>query len=234
MPSSTWVESKKQAEKVEKTKALLAWIKENRETFWGGVAITAAVVAFVIFFTASYSKLQKNAWQALFMAQQHSYSGNTEEGRKIIDNIVKNYSRSSAVPFALMLQADLDFAKGNYEEAEKTYTQAMKKADNELMPVLMFNIAKTYEARHNWDETIKAYQNFLKKYPGHYTAPEVHTNLAVILSRAGKEAESKAAFERIIVIYPDTPWAEQAKKILNPPAEEPARNVKQDGRKAKK
>ena len=231
MPSSTWVESKKQAEKIEKTKNFLSWIKENRETFWGGVAIIAAVIAFVIFFTASYSKLQKNAWQSLFMAQQNAYSGNTEESLKIIDNIVKNYSRSSAVPFAMMLQADLDFAKGNYEESEKTYMQAMKKADSELVPVLMFNIAKTYEARHNWDEAVKAYENFLKKYPGHYTAPEIHTNLAVVYSRAGKESESKAAFERIIVIYPDTPWAEQAKKILNPPAEEPAKNVKQANKK---
>ena len=231
MPSSTWIESKKKVEPVKKSMALVDWIRENRETFWGGVAIVAAVIAFAIFFSVSYSKVQKNAWQALFMAQQNSYAGNMDESKKIIADLVKNYGRSSAVPFALMLDGDIDFAKGQYEEAEQSYSKALKKAESQLEPVLLFNIAKTYEARRNWDEAIKRYESFLKKYPGHYTAPEVHTNLAIVFARSGKAAESKAAFEKITVLYPDTEWAEQAKATLNPA---PVSEGKTEGNKAKK
>jgi len=226
MPSSTWVESKKQAEEIKKSKAAVDWIKENRETFWGSIAIIAAVIAFIVFFTASYAKVQKNAWQSLFMAQQNAYGGNVDQALKIIGDIAKNYGRSSAVPFAVMMEGDINFAKGNFEEAEKSYEHAMKKADSELVPVLLFNIAKTYEARRNWDETIKAYENFLKKYPGHYTAPEVHTNLAIVYARAGKNEQSKEAFEKIMVLYPDSVWADQAKSTLNPPAAPAKENAK--------
>ena len=59
MPANTWVESKKEVETVKKSQALIDWIKENRETFWGSVAVIAATIAFVIFFTASYAKTQK-------------------------------------------------------------------------------------------------------------------------------------------------------------------------------
>ncbi|MBO4556210.1 MAG: hypothetical protein J5706_05570, partial [Elusimicrobiales bacterium] len=79
MPSSTWVESKKKTEQVKKSKAVIDWIKENRETFWGGIGIFAAIVLFIVFFSANYSKVQKNAWQSLFMAQQNAYGGNIEQ-----------------------------------------------------------------------------------------------------------------------------------------------------------
>lgn len=216
MPSNTWVETKKKEETEVVKNSAIDWIKENRETFWAAVGIAVAVVAFIIFFAASYSKVQKNAWQALFMAQQNAYAGRIDEARKISTDIEKNYSRSSAVPFAIMLEGDLDFAGGKYEEAEASYRRAMKKAESGLMPVLYFNICKTYEARRNWDEAVKNYEAFLKKYSSHYSAPEVYMNMAACMFRGGKTEEAKAVFEKVLVLYPDTVWANQAKTVLNP------------------
>ena len=231
MPANTWVESKKEVETVKKSQALIDWIKENRETFWGSVAVIAATIAFVIFFTASYAKTQKNAWQALFIAQQNAYAGKIDEAKKISSDLIKNYSRSSAVPFAIMLEGDLDFAKGKFEEAEKSYRLAMKKAENTLLPVLLFNVGKTFEARHNWEETIKTYESFMKKYNSHYTAPEVYMNLAAAYARSGKSEEAKTAFSKITVLYPDTIWAQQAKAILNPPVKEQPKTGKKQTKK---
>lgn len=227
MPSNTWVESKKKEEAAVKKNTVIDWIKENRETFWAGVGITAAVIAFIIFFAASYSKVQKNAWQSLFMAQQNAYAGKIDEAKKISSDIVKNYGRSSAVPFAIMLEGDLDFAGGKYEEAEASYRKAMKKAESGLMPVLYFNICKTYEARRNWDEAVKNYETFLKKYPSHYSAPEVYMNMGACMFRGGKTEEAKAVFEKVLVLYPNTVWANQAKNVLNPqPQAKPAAGKK--------
>lgn len=226
MPSTTWIEDKKKVEQIQKSKALLDWIRENRETFWGSVGIVAAVIAFVVFFSVNYAKSQNNAWRALFMAQQNYYAGNKDDAKKIIDELVKNYGRSSAVPFAHMLEGSMEFAVGNYEEAEKKYSLALKKGNNGLAPVIMYDIAKTYEARMDWNKTIELYGDIIKKYPGHYIAPEVYTNMAVAYARAGKQEESKSAFEKITMLYPDTEWAEQAKETLNPTPKEPEKDTK--------
>src|SRR5574344_1299912 len=102
MPSKTWVASNDTVI-TNKSSRIYEWIKNNRETFFGSVAIVLAVIAFAIYFAVTYSKLQTKAWQSLFTAQQMTYSGNLEQGQKILGDIVNNYGRTSASAFALLL-----------------------------------------------------------------------------------------------------------------------------------
>lgn len=223
MPSKTWVASNDTVI-TNKSSRIYEWIKNNRETFFGSVAIVLAVIAFAIYFAVTYSKLQTKAWQSLFTAQQMTYSGNLEQGQKILGDIVNNYGRTSASAFALLLQGDINFSLGKFKEAETSYNDAIKKDNKTIIPVAMYNIGRVKESLRDLNGAKDAYADFIAKYPEHYMAPEVHTLLARTFMFLNDYESSKQTFEKIAVLYPDTTWSEQAKAMLTIPSE----NTKKD------
>jgi len=58
------------------------------------------------------------------------------------------------------------------------------------------------------------YSDFLTKHPEHFVAPEVHASLARTQELSGAKDLAKATYEKIVLLYPDTTWAMQAKARL--------------------
>ena len=57
-------------------------------------------------------------------------------------------------------------------------------------------------------------QKFLDSYQDHFLAPQVHASLARCLAALGDAAKAKAAYERIVFLYPETYWAQWAREKL--------------------
>jgi tetratricopeptide (TPR) repeat protein len=181
-----------------------------------------------------YAGLRETAWQNLFKAQQAGYSGNFSEAAKQLDSIETNFGGTSAWGFAVLTQGDLLFQQNKFEEAAAEYAKIVAKGIKDLMPFALYNLGKAKEAAADLPGARDQYKNFLASHPDHFMAPEVHYSLASVYELSRNAAEAKAAYEKIVLLYPETSWAMMAKaktapeqNDLKPPAPAPVTKAAQ-------
>lgn len=221
MPDSTWIHSGS-VEAPGKTDLALAWIKEHRDTLVGSLVILCGAAIFSVWFFFHYSERRDLAWGDLFRAQQNGYTGNFAEAAKLLDGVEANYRNTSAFGFAKLTRGDLLFRQGKFKEAAEAYADTEKTA-KDLRPFALYNRGKALEAALDLAGAQAQYKDFLAKYPDHYLAPEAQYSLARASELAGSPVEARTAYEKIVLLYPDTAWAASAKARLNPsPAPQPA------------
>lgn len=216
MPSDTWVASGKPDTAPARFEFALDWIRNNRETFIGSVVIFLAVAVFAVYFFIHYRDLRDTAWKNLFMAQQIGYGGNVPQAQQQLDAVVAAYGNTSAAPYATLTKGDMLFAQEKFKEAGAEYAKIFN--SKELAPFALYNAGKAKEADGDLPGAQALYSDFLAKEPEHFIAPEVHASLARTQELAGAGDLARTTYEKIVLLYPETSWAMQAKAKLNPPA----------------
>lgn len=212
MPENTWIATGSvQAEPSFLEKAL-DWIKNHRETFIGSVVILLGVIAFSAYFFVHYRGLRDTAWKNLFIAQQIGFQGNVPQAQEQLAAIERSYGRTSAAPYATMTKGDIFFAQGNFKEAGDEYAKVL--GDQEVGPFALYNLGKAKEAASDLPGAMAQYSEFLSKYPEHFMAPEAHASLARAQELSGSGDLARTSYEKIVLLYPDTGWAMQAKARL--------------------
>ncbi|MBI5743554.1 MAG: tetratricopeptide repeat protein [Elusimicrobia bacterium] len=220
MPDTTWIAGGKvENTGPSKPELALAWIKNNRETFIGSVVILLGAALFAVYFFIHYRDLRDAAWKNLFIAQQVGYQGNVPQAQQQLAAIETSYANTSAAPYAVMTQGDILFAQGKFKEAGDQYAKILN--DKEIGPFAVYNLGKSKEAAGDLAGAQAQYADFLAKYPEHFIAPEVHGSLARTQELAGAKDLARTTYEKIVLLYPDTSWAMQAKARLTGPAPAP-------------
>ena len=215
MPDSTWIQSGS-PQTPDKTAKILAWIKAHRDAVVGALVISAGAALLGLWVAFHYSGVRETAWKNLFIAQQTGLSGNLAEASKQLDAIETNYPGTSAWGFAALGKGDLLFRQGKFAEAADEYAKVVSKGRKDLAPFALYNQGRAKEAAADLAGAQGLYKDFLSLYPGHFLAPEAHLSLASALETAGNPAEAKAAYEKIVLLYPETSWAAAAKARLMP------------------
>ncbi|OIO03507.1 MAG: hypothetical protein COX65_02020 [Elusimicrobia bacterium CG_4_10_14_0_2_um_filter_56_8] len=213
MPSDTWIDSgKTDGVQAGKFDLALAWIQKNKETFIGSVVIVLAALVFSAYFVIHYRDLRDTAWKNLFMAQQIGYGGNMAQARQQLSAIETSYGRTSAAPYATLTKGDMLYAQGQFKEAGAEYSKLLSSKD--LAPFAVYSLGKCKEAEGDMPGAQAQYADFLAKTPEHFMAPEVHASLASAQELSGALDLAKTTYEKIVLLYPDTSWAIQAKARL--------------------
>jgi len=222
MPDTTWVDSGKTEEVVHgKLDVALRWIKHNRETFIGSAVIFVAAVIFAAYFFVHYRDLRDTAWKNLFIAQQIGYAGNLPASQQQLSDVEKNYANTTAAEYAVLTKGDMLFAQGKYKDAEGEYAKLLKNDD--MAPFALYDLGKCKEADGDLAGAQAQYSDMLSRFPEHFMAPEAHASLARAQELSGAKDLAKTTYEKIVLLYPDTAWAMQAKaKLEGPAAKQPA------------
>ena len=194
----------------------LGWIKKNRETFIGSVVILLAAGIFAVYFFMHYRDMRDSAWKALFIAQQTGFGGNVAEAQKQLEGVEASFSGTSAAPYAALTRGDILFAQGKFKEAEAEYAKVSY--DKNLAPFALYSVGKSREAAGDLTGAQAQYSDFLSRFPENFMAPEVHASLARSQELAGARDMARESYEKISLLYPDTPWAMEAKARLQQPA----------------
>lgn len=215
MPDSSWIHSGT-PEVPGKMHTLLAWIKDHRDTVVGSLIILAAAAIFGIWVAVHHAGLREAAWKNLFIAQQTGYSGNFAEAARQLDSIETNFARTSAWGYAVLTQGDLLFRQDKFKEAADEYSKIAAKGPKNLMPFALYNLGKAKEAAADLAGAQSQYTSFLSAYPDHFLAPEVHYSLASVYELSKNADEAKAAYDKIVLLYPETSWAMMAKAKTTP------------------
>ncbi|OGR66947.1 MAG: hypothetical protein A2081_00115 [Elusimicrobia bacterium GWC2_61_19] len=216
MPQATWIASGNLEVAPSKFNNALTWIKHNRETFIGSAVILLAAAIFAVYFFIHYRDLRDTAWKNLFIAQQVGYGGNIPQAQQQLSAIETSYGNTSAAPYATLTKGDILFAQGKYAEAGAEYAKLLNSKD--LGPFAVYNLGKCKEAAGDLAGAQAQYADFLAKDPEHFLAPEAHTSLARAQEMSGALDLAKTTYEKIVLLYPDTSWAMQAKARLTGPA----------------
>lgn len=218
MPDN-WID-KGTIQKASKSDKFFNWLRHNRDTAVGSFVLIIALVILGSYFSVRYSQIKQSAWEELFKARQMAYSGNIDASNKTIEKIAGSFAKTSAYPHALLLKGDILYRQGKYGEAVKEYKKVVADEKTEyLSPIALYGIGKSEEAGKNPEKAKKSYEKFLKMYPEHFLAPEVHLSLARIYGQLNETDKAKSAYEKIAVLYPQTYWAQIAMARLNPKPE---------------
>lgn len=215
MPDTTWIAGGKvETTGPSKFDLALGWIAKNRETFIGSLVILVAAAIFGVYFFMHYRGLRDSAWKNLFMAQQTGYGGNVAAAQQQLDTITASFGSTSAAPYATLTKGDIFFAQGKFKEAAAEFAKVAK--DKDLGPFAAYSLGKSKEAEGDLPGAMAQYSDFLSKHPEHFIAPEVHASLARTQELSGAKDLAKATYEKIVLLYPDTTWAMQAKARVQP------------------
>ncbi len=215
MPDSTWIQSGG-TQAPDKMSKIFTWIKAHRDPVIGSLVILAGAALLSLWVMLHYSGVRETAWKSLFIAQQTGLSGNYAEALKQLDAVEINYPRTSAWGFAVLGKGDLLFRQGKFAEAADEYAKVVSKGRKDLTPFALYDQGKAKEAAGDPAGAQTLYKNFLSAYPDHFLAPEAHLSLASALEASDNQAEAKAAYEKIVLLYPETSWAAAAKARLMP------------------
>lgn len=197
---------------------VLLWVSRNRQTAAAGAGALAAALLIAGFIVYRSRTLAEAAWSRLGEAQEHAYGGRPDQSLLRLKELFTDYGRTKASAFGLLFQGDMMYPRGQYKEALESYSKVLERGEPKvLQPVATADIAVTQEAAGNCPEAASTAQRFLDSYADHFLAPQVHASLARCLEALGKGDQAKAAWQKIVLQYPDTSWASWAQKRLSPP-----------------
>jgi predicted negative regulator of RcsB-dependent stress response len=116
-----------------------------------------------------------------------------------------------------MLQGDLHYPHGEFDQALASYDKAAQTAPDSLRPYALADKVMTLQAAGKAAECAAAAQSFLDATPDHLLAAQVHVSLARCQLAQGQAEAAKNTLQRISLQYPNTPWAEWASARLQTP-----------------
>ncbi len=120
--------------------------------------------------------------------------------------VVTEHGRSSAAVQAAYELGNLQFEAGDYAAARRAYELALAKgASGSLRTLAASGIGHTWEAEKNYASAVTAYEAVAREIPaGQFFFEDALLDLARAQALAGKPAEARATYERLLKDVPDT------------------------------
>lgn len=195
----------------------IKWIKGNRSLFTGITSTLAGVILLTSFFLYRSHISANRAQDKLSMAQGQLYSAEgADQGMRMIDEVINQYSKTSAALKARLVKAEFLQEQHQYDEAEKALLPVLQQTGSDpVIPLALQVIATIREDAGKLPDALQAYQQFLEKYPDHFLAPKVYESIGRVYELSGKAQEAKRTYEKLSTLYPASGWAQRAQERLS-------------------
>ncbi|MBK8575057.1 MAG: tetratricopeptide repeat protein [Elusimicrobia bacterium] len=179
----------------------------------GLLALTSALSVAIVF---NRRKLMEGGILQLSSARYQASKGQMKEAIQSIDEVLRSQRTSPVAMQAYILKGELLTQAGKFEEAAKTYQEGYGQASLPDYRALMWmGQASAAVELQKYPEAVDLYDRFIRDYPGHYLIPRCYMEVGRIRSVQKQWKEARAAYERLLVLYPKSPWAEEAQANLN-------------------
>jgi tetratricopeptide (TPR) repeat protein len=195
------------------------WALGNRNTFYAVAGTAAGLLLFGIFFFTRLQEARLRNEEKLSMAD-YMVRGNdasqAEQGMNMLSEVIRNSPTSSTGLRAAMVKANALMARPDYAGAEAVLVNAIdgKNGDKKLLPFLYSMLGILYENTGKLPQAIGIYNSYLGKFPDHFLTPRIYESLGRAQELSDQQAEAKATYERIVTMYPASPWAQNAQERL--------------------
>lgn len=198
----------------------LHWaLARRRQAAWAAGGAAALSLLAGLAFLGRRAR-QNAAWDALTQAEIAFYSGRAAEAQTLLSRAAQDGSDTTAA-LARLLEGDMHYPQGRYDQALAAYSQASQEAPEPLKPYAAADRVAALEAAGKAAECAAAASAFLDAQGDHLLAPQVHAALARCQRAAGQNDAHKTSLQKIALQYPGTIWAEWANALLQPPSPTP-------------
>ena len=140
----------------------------------GGAAV--GVLKFTEWFQGMLGqRVEATAPDDMQQARKLIESGDLAQARELLGPIIARVDNPNITPQALLLQADIEFAAGNLEEALAQYKQAIDDyPESPDHPVFTLQYARLLENESRFDEAMPLYRDVFGSAPPDIRAPAVN------------------------------------------------------------
>jgi len=196
------------------------WVVANRgqaAAIAGAVAAVAGIIGLVFY---SRHARENAAWNDLTQAESLAAAGKFADAQTQLAVV----AAEGGIPggMARLLDGDIRYQNGQYDQALDLYSKAADEAPESLKPFALADKISALEALGKPDQCVAAAQSFLDTRADNLLAPQIHATLARCQLTEGQADAAKATLQKIALQYQGTFWEQWAKDQLNPPAPAPA------------
>ena len=179
------------------------------EVFWAdhGKQITIAAVVIVVVVGALMYRQYQSSAQA---EQAASMLANAADAASL-EQIIRDYPKSSTAAEAMSRLADLYYRSGKYPEAASTYERITQDFPTHVLAEsAKLALATILEAQGNTDGAKAQYLQIINSGPNNYVATAAKMGLARCLEVGGQKKEARQLYEEILALGQNSPWFNQA------------------------
>jgi tetratricopeptide (TPR) repeat protein len=179
------------------------------EVFWAdyGKRVTIGAVVIVVIVAA----LLYRQYQSSAQAEQAALMLANAADAASLEQIIRDYPKSSTAAEAMSRLADMYYRSGKYTEAASTYERIAQDFPTHLLAEsAKLALAAILEAQGNSDGAKTQYLQIINSGPNNYVANAAKMGLARCLEIAGQKKEARQLYEEILAQGQNSPWFTQA------------------------
>ena len=191
------------------------WIKNNRQQFFSILGVSAGIIVFIAFFLTRYFLVRERVSDKLSLGQALMYHNQYEQGVKMLDEVIAQYSNTPSASMARLTKADYLISQHKYSEAKDLVSNVLSNGKTEaLVPLAYTYMGNIEEDTQDYKGAISTYNDFLSKYPDHFLVPDILQSLGRVYQITGGYEQAKAAYLRIETEFKGTRWEQNARENL--------------------
>lgn len=195
-----------------------------------GLFVLGGLLAVAIVFNRR--KLMEGGILQLSAARFQASKGQMKEALQSIDEVLRVQRTSPVAMQAYVLKGEMLMQERKFDDAAKTYAEGFGQASlPSYKALLVMGQASAAVELQKFPEAVALYENFIRDYPDHYLVPRSYMELGRLRSVQKQWKEAQAAYERLLTLYPKSPWAPEGQANLSSvksqiPAETPVAEIK--------
>jgi predicted negative regulator of RcsB-dependent stress response len=199
-----------------KSEQIIDFIKNNQTTVFTTIGFTIIIILLIIFIYTRIQVVNANSSDKMTMALQYFAQTQVEEGVKMLDDIINNYSSTPSAYRAMLTKANYLYGKKEYEQAKELTLNVIHNAKPETVKPLAYPLLiAIFDNMENTEQAIETSKMFTEKYKEHFLVPSVMENLARLYEVSGNTEEAKKTYTQIETLFPNTVYAQRAKDKNN-------------------
>lgn len=195
---------------------VLRWVLMNRGPVLTGIGVLIAAILLGSVFMIR--RRENRDVQSTQIAMAESFLGQRQFDRaaQVLQDIRTKATDPSIIVRTAYFQGVTALEQKNYEQAAGFFREAADRAQGTPMkPLALANLGFALEEKKDFDAAVMTYGQFMSEFGDHFLAPRVQLAIGRSFLLSGKEEEGKKALNQLIDLYPTSPWAQNARSIMD-------------------
>lgn len=195
---------------------VVRWVVENRPKVLAGAGVLLAALLISSVFILQRADQTKVDWTRLSQAQAFLNAKKYAEAAQILTNVRDTTPDIDAKLYASFYLGQAALAENKVDEAIAQFSSTAQAAfKHPIRPLALSNLGFAQEEKMDFAAAAQTYRQFLSDYPEHFLAARTQLALGRSLAAANDVAGAKEALGRLVDLYPTSPWAENARQIMD-------------------
>jgi hypothetical protein len=190
----------------------VTWVRQHQERFWAITGTAFLSILFIALLVHHREAESDEAWSQLGALQGQLGQGKYEDTRKGLEAWDTRFRGTDASTYAQFLKADLLYRTSDYAQAAQIYGDIGRTGRPEPTRALALSAQiSSEEMAGHVPQAQNLAQAFLDQYPDHFLAAPTYITQARLAELAGNPAAAAAIYDRVLLLYPQSPWTAFAK-----------------------